>query len=250
LEDDFDLIIHRVTNTPSIFKLKLIADLHRGSPQFNQVLWDREKQEILSDPAMYVGWLGDLMNNGIKTSKTNCYEETERPSAQKAWLRKEMEDLASKSLFIVPGNHEYRNLKEVDNEPLWDICQALHMEDLYRPNIAFLKLYLGKQQIPYMGAATHHGGTIYQNERFSGIIDGLDFYVSAHTHHGITSKPQKIVIDPYNNKVSFRDYACVTTTSFLNYGGYPIRKILPAQSTVTPTLLFDTTHKTPPKILW
>lgn len=72
----------------------------------------------------------------------------------------------------------------------------------------------------------HYGATVNRNERFGNIIDGLDCLVVGHTHKGTVTKPSKIVIDRKNNVVSMQHYTVISMTSWLNYGGYAMRKML------------------------
>jgi hypothetical protein len=44
---------------------------------------------------------------------------------------------------LFPGNHENRNDKEVDNNPLYDVCCKLDIEDKFRENSAFIILRIG-----------------------------------------------------------------------------------------------------------
>ena len=115
----------------------------------------------------------------------------------------------------------------------------LDIEDLYRENICFMKVGLGcrtDQDTPiqsYTFAVTHGAGggiytgaTVNRNERFGNVIDGLDCLVVGHTHKGTVTKPSKIVIDRKNNKVNMSHYTVISMTSWLNYGGYAMRKML------------------------
>ena len=44
------------------------------------------------------------------------------------------------------------------------------------------------------------------------------------------TKPSKIVIDRKNNKVTMAHYTVISMTSWLNYGGYAMKKmLLPSQ---------------------
>lgn len=44
---------------------------------------EKQVKEILSDPYGYVVFVGDIIDNGLKNSKTNVYEQTMRPKEQK-----------------------------------------------------------------------------------------------------------------------------------------------------------------------
>ena len=115
----------------------------------------------------------------------------------------------------------------------------LDIEDIYRQNMAFMKVSLGHRKNDntpiqsYTFAVTHGAGggiytgaTVNRNERFGNVIEGLDCLVVGHTHKGTVSKPSKIVIDRKNNVVSMSHYTVISMVSWLNYGGYALKKML------------------------
>ena len=58
-------------------------------------------------------------------------------------------------------------------------------------------------------------------------VDNLDILVTGHTHKHMTMQGKKLFIDRQNNKVTVKPFVCVTATSWLDYGGYALRKMLP-----------------------
>jgi hypothetical protein len=76
------------------------------------------------------------------------------------------------------------------------------------------------------GGGIYTGATVNRNERFGNVIEGLDCLVVGHTHKGTVSKPSKIVIDRKNDKVGMSYYTVISMTSWLNYGGYAMKKML------------------------
>jgi hypothetical protein len=134
-------------------------------------------------------------------------------------------------------------MKDDDIDITYDIMSKLDIEDLYRPNMCFMKVSLGNRPFDntpvqsYTFGVTHGaGGGIYtgaavnRNERFGNVIEGLDCLVVGHTHKPTVTKPSKIVIDRKNDKVSMSHYTVISMTSWLNYGGYAMKKmLLPSQ---------------------
>ena len=182
-----------------------------------------------------------MTNNATKNSKSNVYEQTARPADQKKWLAEQLKELAPRILCVVPGNHEKRTLREVDDEPLYDVACKLDIEHLYRPNAAFIFITLGEHKggrIFYSMCVQHGsgGGTLLgaglsASERFSNAIDGLDVYISGHIHKNAAGKPAKIVIDPQNKKISFRPVLIMVSKPWQEYGGYVLEKrLLPTYS--------------------
>jgi UDP-2,3-diacylglucosamine pyrophosphatase LpxH len=54
---------------------------------------------------------------------------------------------------------------------------------------------------------------------------GIDILITGHTHKPKFTKPAKIFFDTKNNTVTMRPFQHVVATSWLNYGGYALRKM-------------------------
>ena len=239
MKNDFDMIVHQLDNKHDI-TIYAISDVHLGSLEHNSEAWEKFVETVRNEPNSYIILAGDLMNNATRSSVSNIFEETMSPSAQKRKLVQYLSPLKDKILCGVPGNHERRSLKDADDDPMYDVMSKLDLEDVYRQNIAFMKIQLGKphakgtgRNTTYMFAVTHGaGGGIYtgaavnRNERFGNIIDGLDVLIVGHTHKGVISKPSKIVIDPRNNTVTQKSYVVMSSQSWMSYGGYAVQKML------------------------
>ena len=238
MKNDFELIVTEIEkDTITIYP---ISDVHLGSLEHNSEEWAKFIYGINSDPNAYVILAGDLMNNATRSSVSNIFDEVLRPREQKERLVQYLMPIKDKILCAVSGNHERRSGKDADNDPMYDIMCKLNLEDLYRQNVAFLKVRLGPkdkarhhQAQVYTFAVTHGaGGGIYtgaavnRNERFGYTIDNLDCLIVGHTHKGTISKPAKIVIDPRSNKVEIRPFTVVSLQSWLSYGGYAMQKML------------------------
>ena len=247
MRNDFDLIVHRLPECKEA-RLYVIGDLHVGAIEANIKGWEQFTQKILQDKNAYIVILGDMMNNATKTSVSNVYEEVLRPRDQKRYLVSALSQLTERILCIVPGNHEQRN-KDVDDEPLYDVACKLDLEDMYRPNAAFLKVCFGsrnagrKNEKPlqvYTICCTHGaGGGIYtgaavnRNERMAMFVNS-DILAVGHTHKGAITKPARIEIDPYNNSVKMKTTTVISACSWLSYGGYAMRKMLLPSSAQDP----------------
>ena len=184
------------------------------------------------------------MNNATRSGVSHIFAETMRPREQKKWLARELEPLRDRILCAVSGNHERRSEKDADDSPLYDVLCKLDLEDLYRDNMAFVRLRMGDKDgngllnPTYVMAVTHGtGGGIYtgaavnRNERFGRVIEGVDCLIVGHVHKGAITKPQKIVVDARNNRVGMKDFLVVSSTSWLDFGGYAMRQmLLPASS--------------------
>lgn len=245
MKSDFELIVKHIEGNPDIL-IYPISDLHVGAKEFMEDKWIAFKKKIKNEPNSYIVLNGDLINNATRSSVSNIFEETMRPSDQKKWVANELMDIKDKILCVVSGNHERRSEKDADDNPCYDICCKLDIEDLYRENMAFIKLQIGNPKIDGMrnptytigvthgtGGGIYTGSAVNRNERFGMVIDGLDVLIVGHTHKGSVTKPQKIFIDKQNNKVSFKQFVTISCTSWLNFGGYAVQKmLLPASNDI------------------
>jgi hypothetical protein len=122
---------------------------------------------------------------------------------------------------------------------MYDIMCKLDLEDIYRENMAFVKIQCGNIEADgrfnptYVIAVSHGsgnglltGGSVNRAERFGYAIDGADVLILGHTHKPFTTQPGKIFVDSRNNRVSVKPFKVVSATSWLSYGGYAARKNL------------------------
>lgn len=245
---DFDMIIHNYKSNKDMLIIP-VSDVHLGSREHLHSQWRKFCEDVLKQDNIFITLGGDLVNNGTRSSVTNVFEETMRPAEQKRVMAEMLRPLAEAGRIIcaVRGNHEKRSGKDADDDPMYDIMAKLDLEDIYRENVAFVKVCMGDKRASgdtnptYCLAVTHGaGGGIYtgaavnRNERFATVVDGLDGLIVGHTHKGAITKPQKIFIDKHNNKVSFKQYVVVSSVSWLQYGGYALAKMMLPASTGEP----------------
>lgn len=244
MKSDFEIINKNVNEDITIYP---ITDVHLGSVEHNSKEWGKFIEKIKNEPNSYVVLGGDLINNATRSSVSNIFEELLRPREQKELMVKYLKEIKDKILCAVSGNHERRSIKDADDDPTYDIMCKLGLEDIYRENIAFLRIRIGseeeiskRQHITYVIAITHGAGggaltgsAVNKNERFAYTVDGLDALIVGHTHKGTVTKPSKLVIDSRNNKISFKPFTVVTSQSWLSYGGYATQKMLTPATNAT-----------------
>lgn len=234
---DFEMIQHHFERNDDITIIP-VSDVHLGAREHLRKEWDAFVASVLDKPNTYLLLCGDLMNNATKTSVSNVFEEVMRPSEAKKQLVTALMPLRERILAAVSGNHERRN-KDVDDDPMYDIMCKLDLEDLYRENMAFVKIRIGKENgtglknPTYMFCIAHgHGSSIYTSaaatkaERFGMAIDGIDCLVVGHTHKPLSVPVGKILVDKHNNKISVVPWRLVVSTSWLGYAGYAAQKLL------------------------
>ena len=239
---DFSVIVRRFD---SAIKIACISDIHFGALEHMEKEWKNFIQMVLADPNLYLILNGDLINNNTRSSVGSPWDDTIRPREQKKQMVELLTPIKDRILCCTSGNHERRSLKDADDDPTYDIMTKLDLEDVYRQNAAFLKIQLRNDgHATYTFAVTHGAGggiytgaTVNRNERWGNVIDGLDCLIVGHTHKGTVSRPSKIVFDPYNNKVTVKDYLVVSSVAWQNYSGYALQKMLLPASTGNPQIL-------------
>lgn len=244
IKSDFDMVVRRIPDGDA--KVYPVIDVHLGAAEHMTEAFEKWVSWIAAQANAYVILGGDLINNGTRTSVTNVFEETMRPMTQKRRMAELLAPIRDRILCYVPGNHEARSGKDADDDPAYDIMAKLDLEDLYRPNLAILKLQLGKddhaaysRERPAYILAVHHGagggmltgGAVNRAERFAYTFDGIDALIQGHTHKRFDTTPMKVRVDPHNERVTTSPYLVISSGSWLAYGGYALRKqLLPVAS--------------------
>lgn len=233
LLNDFKMIVHKLSTDLPFINIYPIADLHLGSAECDLKTFELWLQAVESDPLGYVTISGDMMNMGLKTSKTNVYEEVLGPHQQKEMLFRYLRPIKDRIIGAVSGNHEYRGNRETGMNPLYDVFCRLQIEDVYRENTCFIKMNLGKRpnnnKLISYGIVLHHGSSKNKREKWFNSIDGADVFIVGHTHEAEIKPPGKIVMDMRNECINVVEYTTIVCNSFQDYGGYALRGMFPPQ---------------------
>lgn len=252
--NDFIPVVHKMylKDHPNTITIVPLADAHYGSQEFNEVRWHKTIKRIYDDPHCFTILVGDLIDNGLKNSMTNIFEATCSPRKQKEWLADELKCLAEagKILGAVGGNHERRSSREADSDPMFDVMIRLGIEDVYRSDICFMSIRFvndvnDRQAQTFSFAITHGAGggqyigsSANRVQNFAQAIEGIDCIVTGHTHKPVSFPVKKIVYDAHNMVVTTRQFYVAVASSFLDYGGYPVQKLMPpAADTMTEIVL-------------
>lgn len=238
--DDFKLLNIKLDWDLPYINVYPIGDLHVGSGHFSQESWDRWLNAVISDPYARVVIVGDMLDNGLKNSRTNSYEAKMQPFEQKQWLTNALRPIADKIIGATGGNHENRSTIMADVYPLYDVLAKLDLEYTYRHNMAFMKINLGTRRADRQCSYTMvlgHGASKTKAEKFSYAIDGMDIMVTGHIHQPNSAFRSKIIIDSKNEVVRMQDFVHITVPSFQKLGGYSLNAMYMSQSsTVFPVI--------------
>lgn len=256
---DLDMIVHDLgENDITIIP---ISDVHLGAAEHMEKEWADFCSKVLETPNVFLTIGGDLVNNSIKNSVGDIYMERYSPSTQKAMMVEFLKPLKSRIIAGVSGNHEFRSRKEVDYNPSFDIFCKLDTEHLWRENVAFIKLNLGKRvnshgnrmakqyRPTYSICLTHGsgGGTtgtaVLRSERFGLAIDNIDLLIVGHTHKPFVTQPAKIVVDLHNDLVTVKPFQIISSSSWMEWGGYAARKMLLPAGHMKQSIILSAYHK-------
>lgn len=205
-------------------EILLASDIHVGSAEFDQSKWAKF-EELLKRPDTYVVFAGDQCEYATRSSKSDVYTQALSPSQQKRWWIEHLKPYKEKILCIVDGNHEFnRASKDADDFPLYDIALALGIEDRYRSEAAFVDIGVGSfrggtRQVHYVFRVQHQAKNNVNHGTADGF-EGIDIFVSGHTHKPMDKPFGKLVYDSKRKTVSHKDVENVVCGHFLRFGGY------------------------------
>lgn len=211
-----------------------ISDVHLGAQECMEREFRAYLRQIQDDPSAAVLLAGDVLNNGLRSSKTDVYKEKHPPDVQKEMMIDLLEPIKDKIVAGVAGNHEHRTAKESCQDVMKDIFVALRIKERYEPDAAFIKISLGekpnKKPATYMIYLTHGSGGgaalgsgVSRQDNFQISIEGVDISISGHTHKPAKVPSARLVFDPRNNNVVRSNTLIFVCTAWLDYGGYPVR---------------------------
>jgi len=211
----------------SEFNLIPISDTHIGDANHS----DKDLAETLykaeqTNAAILL--VGDIINNAIKSSISNCYEETMKPGEQIKYVTHLLEPHKHRIIGAVEGNHERRTTKEVDQSPCERYCERLGIP--YFGNEVLLKYRFGKNDkgdpMVYSQYATHGssgsrtvGGRVNSLSKLSDIITA-DVICQAHTHQLSVHSEVIFIPDLRTETVKQHIMYFVSTGGYLLRGGY------------------------------
>lgn len=247
MKDDLELIVKKFDRDVPYINIYPMCEPHIGSQYFRQDLWDKWLKVVADDPYGYVVSSGDDLDVALKGSKSNSYDAKLRPREQKKFLVESLKPIREKIIGVCQGNHEFRSSDIADDCPLYDAMAKLDLEELYRENMAFIKISVGEKhkgrQFAYSMVLAHGGGRAKVNN-FSYAVDNMDVIITGHTHQAESTFPAKYVIDMHNETVTKRGFKRVVVPSFQDGLGYALKGMyLPQDNEIFPVIRFEGTKK-------
>lgn len=250
-----DIIEIRLPENLETVEIYPLSDLHIGDPKVDKRLFKEFINHILAEPNRFIIYNGDNMNNAIKSSVSNVYNEEMTPREQKKWLKEELKPVADRFLVFVAGNHEERTAKETDQNIVEDIAEYLGKADIYRDDEAYIKLVFGKRahsgsQMCYTIYVIHGNGggkrpgSALNNIELLALGTDADIYVMGHVHKKMAYKHAVRRPDLRNNNIMEHERLFVVSSHWSDFGGYAARKMYtPSAKGSVPIKLYSKVKK-------
>jgi len=227
------VIKKELSNELSYVNIYPLADLHIGSKHFKRKILEEDLEVIKNDPNGLLILNGDLVNNSIKISIGDIYEEKLNPEEQIDLLVELFEPLKDKIIGVVPGNHCARTYRLTGINILKNFCYRLGLIDVYSniSNLTFLSFgkSRGRDNVKHTftiynshgsGGGKMIGSKANRVHNLSNIVPNADLYIHSHTHAPITFKDSYVSADTRNKGVSIQNRLFVNTNAYEGFGGY------------------------------
>jgi UDP-2,3-diacylglucosamine pyrophosphatase LpxH len=228
-----------------------LADLHVGDSKMKLNYFKEFIEYVQAQPNRYVLCGGDLMNNAIKSSVSNVYNESMPPSQQKKWLKTELKPIADRILVFVEGNHEARTSKDTDMRPTEDLAEYFNKGNAYVEDEAILKITFGSRHkgsnkrqcysvyITHGSGGGKRPGSALNNMEMLALGTEADIYIMGHVHKKIAYKNGYRKLNLYRNKVTETERLFVYTSHWSEFGGYAAKKLFtPSALGTVPIILY------------
>ena len=191
-----------------------------------------------ADENTYFILLGDILDNAIKDSIGDIYNQEMSPHEAFEQAIGLFEQAKGRVLGVIEGNHEARTRKQVGVDVLGLLCEERHIP--YSNDILVLDIAVGthaprgiKRRVQYTFVCGHGysasrsiGGKITANGRIIDVVTNGDIYVTAHTHQPSILKLARFEADTRNKKIQQREAFLITVPSWVGYENYAAQKFM------------------------
>lgn len=244
-------------------KIIPISDWHIGAKKTDLKMMQKVIKQILEEENTYTFINGDLIDNTLKDSIGDSYENELNPREQLNTLEEMLRPIKHKILSACSGNHENRTKKLTDIDLTYELMHRLGLDNIYDPIGCLLFIRFGEQS---RGLKETNGSgkqrkmcyTIYHTHgtgggrtvgakanrlHLLGEVINADMCTISHTHMQIAFKEVSQEVDYRNSCVTEKEIAFLNTGSALKYGGYGEAASFKPLSTEHPYALFDGTKR-------
>lgn len=220
------------------FQLMVLGDLHIGDELCDLELIKDTIDYVKKTKDCYIILNGDLINNALKTSKSDSYKEQMTIEEEQDMLIDLLMPVKDRILVMATGNHEYRTSLIAGINPLKAVAYALGIknklvENSYLLNIEFGTAYgIKNQKNKYVvygihggsGGGRRAGATANALQDMTLVRPDMDLYIHSHTHTNVNYNDMIFLYDRKTKKTKEHQRTYYNANAFLKYGGYAEQK--------------------------
>ena len=236
MRSDFQAVIHDLE--PRTVKVWVCGDVHIGAEGCRIRDFEAFLDRVLEDDDAYIVFLGDLIENAVKTSPSSVFSGMP-PSEQLEYIARTLKPLADagKILAIVAGNHELRSAKDCDIEPLYTVAVRLGIERVYRRDFAAIRVRMSqKTSHKAYDLIAFHGASDAKVRQMANNVENFDAVLTGHSHQPVARIPAHLNITQ-RGTVEFKEVVQITGCSWVDYVGYGARGMYQPQVQARPQCL-------------
>ena len=214
-----------------------IGDTHIGEEQADIQSVKELIRYVLDKDNRYVILNGDLMNIALKSSKSDVYGDTLKPSQQLDYVARLFKPLADNNRIIAmgTGNHEDRVMRETNFDISYLLAKELGIEKRYADNsfvlfVKFGRSHNAREDRPKKnvysffvwhgaGGGNLSGGKLNRVMRMGDTVV-CDVYIMNHVHDPMLKTQPIYMTDNQNMSVYQLERYYMIGNSFMSFGGY------------------------------
>lgn len=238
-------------------RIEIFSDLHIGSKKCDYNLINERIESVKNSDNTYWVGIGDFLNNSIKTSVGDVYEEELSPMQQIQTAVKMFEPIKDKCICLTAGNHERRTMKQDNIDLMQFFATELGIPDKYDyvSCLVFLRFGMlnshhGHRKVLYTIYCTHGdgiggktaGGKANGLQKRGQIVDS-DIVIIGHTHSPLSFRDSFYRIDLQSSTVKKVDQLFVNASATLGYEEYAEMYGMKPSSCVSPKIVLDGNKK-------
>lgn len=228
----------KLSDSKNTFQLMVLGDMHIGDELCDLDLIKETIDYVKRTKDCYVILNGDLINNALKTSKSDSYKEQMTIEDEQDLLIELLTPIKDRILVMATGNHEYRTSLIAGINPLKAVAYALGLKDRLVENSYLLNIEFGKirgithSYNKYVvfgihggnGGGRRAGATANALQDMALVRPDMDLYVHSHTHTTINYNDMVFLYDRKSKKTKEHQRTYYNANAFLKYGGYAEQK--------------------------
>lgn len=228
----------KLDTTKNNFQLMVLGDMHIGDELCDLDLIKETISYVKKTKGCYVILNGDLINNALKTSKSDSYREQMTIEEEQDLLIELLTPIKDRILVMASGNHEKRTDLLAGINPLKAVAYALGIKDKLVENSYVLTIEFGvahgmknltNKYVVFgihggSGGGRRAGATANALQDMSLVVTNADLYIHSHTHTPINYYDMVYVYDAKTQRLKEHQRTYYNANAFLKYGGYAEQK--------------------------